>query len=140
MMTTAQVGYALEAYNRFVHGYNDLYDLTDVNKIPQGQIDAIAAQEVIDLINQIGNVTIESGDRIHKAREAYDLLTENQKKLVTNYPLLVQAEKIYQKLLESSHQTNNSQNEQSQQEQNHKRNNQSSSPRTDDTYPVYSLR
>ncbi|HIX28290.1 MAG TPA: DUF4430 domain-containing protein, partial [Candidatus Blautia stercoravium] len=41
-----------------------------------------AAQKVIDKINAIGEVTINSGKTIQEARKAYDALTETQKALV----------------------------------------------------------
>lgn len=56
--------------------------------------------DVIELINQIGTVayTPESNLKITKARSAYAALTYAQKQLVTNYPVLLAAEKEYQRL------------------------------------------
>lgn len=50
-------------------------------------------ENVIDLINAIGAVTLESEGKITTAREAYDALDSAQKRNVTNYSVLVQAEK-----------------------------------------------
>ena len=61
--------------------------------------DEEAAKRVIDLIDGIGTVTEASGDKIKAARNAYDALTENQKKLVTNYKKLTDAEAAYDKLV-----------------------------------------
>lgn len=56
--------------------------------------------DVIELINQIGTVeyTAESNLKITKARSAYAALTYAQKQLVTNYSVLLAAEKEYQRL------------------------------------------
>ena len=56
-------------------------------------------QEVEDLIEAIGEVTLESEEAINAAREAYDALTEEQKALVSNYDILVEAEKTLAELL-----------------------------------------
>lgn len=56
------------------------------------------AATVVKRIQEIGTVTLDSGDKIAAARKAYDALTEAQKKQVTNYEDLVNAEKAYQEL------------------------------------------
>ncbi|MBP3645118.1 MAG: hypothetical protein J6K55_01710, partial [Clostridia bacterium] len=57
------------------------------------------AQDVIDLINKIGdNITAASEDDIEAARNAYDKLTATQKALVTNYYKLVKAEEALEKI------------------------------------------
>lgn len=61
--------------------------------------DAAAAQPVIDLINAIGTVTLNSGARIEAAEEAYALLTESQQALVTNYQTLLDAREAYDALV-----------------------------------------
>ena len=48
--------------------------------------------DAIEKINAIGGVTLESEDAITAARNAYDILTEEQKTQVTNYDLLPAAE------------------------------------------------
>lgn len=53
---------------------------------------------VIDKIKAIGTVTLEKENQIKDAREAYELLPDAQKKLVTNYKSLVDAEKQILKL------------------------------------------
>lgn len=57
--------------------------------------DEEAASEVIALIEAIGTVTEDSGDKIAAARKAYDALTDAQKKLVTNYNVLTEAEAAF---------------------------------------------
>lgn len=59
----------------------------------------LEVQEVIQKIDAIGQVTLESEDVIQAARTAYDQLDESQKSEVTNYGVLTEAEEAYQKLL-----------------------------------------
>ena len=94
-MATYQIGCALESYRRFAEGENRLFDLTDVARQDQAEIDKIAASETEDLISAIGEVTAESGEAIRKARRAYDLLSEDQKALVNNYDVLLAAEEQF---------------------------------------------
>ena len=58
--------------------------------------------DVIDLIDAIGTVTKRSGDDIAAARKAYDSLTDEEKKLVTNYSTLLAAEKAYADILKEA--------------------------------------
>ncbi len=62
------------------------------------QADEKAAAAVIEKIEAIGTVTPESKDIIDEARNAYEALTDTQKKLVTNLALLEAAEAAYEKL------------------------------------------
>ena len=57
-----------------------------------------AHHEVIDLIDAIGPVTKDSGAAIKAARDAYNELTDAQKKLVTNYDKLTAAEARWSEL------------------------------------------
>ena len=57
-----------------------------------------AVNKVISLIDKIGKVTKKSKKAINKARSAYDALSDEQKKQVTNYKTLKAAEKKYAKL------------------------------------------
>lgn len=61
---------------------------------------AVAA--VKELIDAIGEVTLESGDAIDAARTAYDALTDTQKELVKNYEKLLAAEELYEELTASA--------------------------------------
>ena len=92
-MATQQVTYAMEAYRRFAENENRLYDLTDVV-----DKDTAAVKSVIKQIDAIGEVTLESEAAIKAARKAYDALTDEQKKLVTNYEKLTDAEKKLEEL------------------------------------------
>ena len=53
---------------------------------------------VIDLINDIGDVTLESEPKIIKAEEAYNNLSDTQKESVTNYNVLLKARETYDQL------------------------------------------
>lgn len=53
---------------------------------------------VINLINGIGDVTLESEPKIIKAEKAYNSLADNLKDNVTNYNVLVKARETYEEL------------------------------------------
>ena len=93
-MATEQAYYALAAYDRFSRKANRLYDMRDV--VPMEDVDA---QGVINLINNIGYVDENSYDRIADARSAYDKLSAEDKKNVTNYNDLTDAEARYKVIL-----------------------------------------
>ena len=59
----------------------------------------LAAQAVIEMIEALDPVTLESGPAIEAAREAYEALTEEQKALVGNYLALLEAQAEYARLL-----------------------------------------
>ena len=59
------------------------------------------ADEVITLIDSIGNVELSSADAIAIARSAYDALTEEQQALVLNYLKLLEAETEYSNLIKA---------------------------------------
>ena len=58
----------------------------------EAEADQKAANVVIDLIDQIGEVTLASEEAINAARTAYNSLTSIQQELVTNYGTLLAAE------------------------------------------------
>ncbi|MEE1192503.1 MAG: DUF4430 domain-containing protein, partial [Blautia sp.] len=64
--------------------------------------DQKAAKEVEEKISGIGKVTLESKKAIEAARAAYDKLSENQKKLVSNLETLTKAEAELKKLEEEA--------------------------------------
>ena len=55
----------------------------------------ITTNVVVELINAIGEVTLDSGNTIAAARTAYDALSDAQKESVTNYQTLMAAEREY---------------------------------------------
>ncbi len=63
-----------------------------------------AAKEVVALIDDIGEVTLKSQEKIEAARAAYDALTDEQKALVSNYAALEKAEKTLAQLKEEAEQ------------------------------------
>ncbi len=75
---------------------NRLKELTDAEKayakLTATDEDQKKAQEVMDKISKIGNVTKDSEQDIKDARKAYDALTDLQKLLVDNYETLTAAE------------------------------------------------
>ena len=75
---------------------NRLKELTDAEKayakLTATVEDQKKAQEVMDKIKKIGNVTKDSDQDIKDARKAYDALTDLQKLLVDNYDVLTAAE------------------------------------------------
>jgi uncharacterized repeat protein (TIGR02543 family) len=58
-----------------------------------------AITNTIALIDDIGTVDLDKEIYIKSARKAYDSLTEEQKKQITNYEVLVEAEKQFEKIL-----------------------------------------
>ena len=101
---TKDSGPAIEAARK---AYNDLTptqkrlvtklkELTDAEKayakLTATAEDQKKAQEVMDKIKKIGNVTKDSERDIKDARKAYDALTDLQKLLVDNYDVLTAAE------------------------------------------------
>lgn len=56
------------------------------------------AQSVIERISEIGAVTKNSKDSIERARLVYEELNQKEKALVSNYDVLVAAEKTYQEI------------------------------------------
>ena len=65
--------------------------------------DAAEAAYVDELIDAIGEVTLESEDAIAAAREAYDELTEAQQALVTKLQTLIDAEEALEELQIAAH-------------------------------------
>ena len=76
--------------------------LTAAEEAYTALVDAAAAKAVDDLIDAIGEVTLESGDAIKAARAAYDALTDTQKELVKNYEKLTAAEEAYTALVDAA--------------------------------------
>ena len=72
-----------------------------LNKYEQYKI-----EEVINLINEIGEVSLASKEKIEEAEKAYNNLSSSQKEKVTNYNVLVLArskyDELYQKWLEDN--------------------------------------
>ena len=97
---------ARTAYDKLPEPKKALVDnyekLTAAEEAYTALVDAAAAKAVDDLIDAIGEVTLESGDAIKAARAAYDALTDTQKELVKNYEKLLAAEELYEELTASA--------------------------------------
>ena len=97
---------AREAYDALTDTQKELvknYEkLTAAEEAYAAMVDAAAAKAAEDLIDAIGEVTVDSGDAITAAREAYDALTDTQKELVKNYEKLTAAEELYEELTASA--------------------------------------
>ena len=91
---------ARKAYDALTKAQKDLVTnvkkLTDAEtayaKLTASEEDKEKAQEVIDLIDKLKDVALDSEKDIEAARKAYDALTDLQKKLVDNYDVLTAAE------------------------------------------------
>ena len=59
-------------------------------------------EKVIELIDAIGTVTIDSADAINAARDAYDALSDEEKAQVTNYDVLLAAEEKFEEILKEA--------------------------------------
>jgi hypothetical protein len=87
-------------YESLSNSFKDL--VTNYNKLSAAEArynelenDNNLANNVITKINEIGEVTLESAEKIRNVRNAYNSLTENQKALVSNYETLTNAEEEY---------------------------------------------
>lgn len=75
------------------------YDaLTDEQKAQLKDAGAFEAAYVSNRIDQIGGVSLESKEVVEEARKAYDALSKDDKKKVTNYQTLVNAELVLENL------------------------------------------
>lgn len=82
-----------------------LFKAFDENYVESIDTDQDKANEIIALIESIGNVTLNSNNAITKAREAYNNASSEVKALVSNYQVLEEAEEEYQNLLNESSST-----------------------------------
>lgn len=64
------------------------------------EINQKAANKVIEMISKLGTITIDSGEKIRDAENAYNNLTKEQKKLVSNYKDIEKAWIQFQKVQE----------------------------------------
>ena len=69
------------------------------------QINREAAQKVNELIASLGNITTASKDVIEQVENAYNALTDEQKKYVTNPGVIEQAKNAYKKAIETEKET-----------------------------------
>ncbi len=93
-----EVTAARTAYTKLSSSQKQKVTNYDVLVAAEERLVEIPAENVSNLIDAIGEVTLASVDAINSAREAYDLLTDTQKELVTNYETLVDAENTLSQL------------------------------------------
>ena len=102
MTDQAKMEKLLNAYNNAANSEELRQYLTDAEKNKadaiKARLDTLAAEKVISAIDAIGPVTKDSGAAIKAARDAYNELTDAQKKLVTNYDKLTAAEARWSEL------------------------------------------
>ena len=106
-IATDQGLYALAAYERLLKKQTFIYDMTDVRgstgpENPPENADTDKVNNVVALINALGEVTLDSKPAIDRAMSAYNALNAAEKKLVTNYIVLVNAVLKYDELLKDS--------------------------------------
>ena len=92
----ADIEVAREAYEALTDEQKEDMYINKLNAV-ENQIDKNKAAEVIDLIDAIGEVddSDECGDRIQAARDAYNDLTDNQRRFVENFNDMTAAEEKY---------------------------------------------
>lgn len=96
-MASTQALQALCAYQRFLNGQSSYWDLKGTGSV------AGAAQKVIDQIAALPeNITLSDALTVQSIRQAYDVLSESQKKQVSNYPKLQAAEQKLNQLAQAS--------------------------------------
>lgn len=66
-----------------------------ISLILSGRTSSIEIEETVEAIDEIGKVTFESEEKILKAEEVYDELSEREQEEVTNYDELVDARDTY---------------------------------------------
>ncbi len=101
---------ARTAYNKLtadqkalVKNYKKLTDAeTALAELKADDEDREKAQEVMDMIDKLGKITVESEEAVKAARAAYDKLTDIQKALVTNYATLEAAEAELERIAQQS--------------------------------------
>ena len=87
--------------NPYVDYEELLYQAFDTSYKPVEKTDQEKANDIITLIDKIGDVTLSSSGAINAARTAYNNATESVKILVTNYDVLVAKEAEYKELISS---------------------------------------
>ena len=84
---------AKKAYNLLTDEQKEQIKNADAIKTAEEKLNKLQVENAESKISAIGDVTLDSKDAIKDARTAYDALTDDQKKQVTNYDVLEAAEK-----------------------------------------------
>ncbi len=105
----AAIKEAREALNKVTQGSQEYMVLNSALEEMEAKLESLkiearekeAAKKTEDLIKLIGNVTLSSEESITKASQSYNELSEDAKKLVTNYDTLEAAKKTYAELVKN---------------------------------------
>ena len=99
---------ARKSYNALTETQKKLVDKEHLDKLKAAELalanlkatdnDKKKAEKVMEQIDKLGTITLDSEEAILAARKAYDKLTDIQKALVTNYGILEAAEKKLEEL------------------------------------------
>ena len=99
LKSESKIKQARTAYNKLTDKQKTLVTNYDVlEKAEKDLADLKAADQVSKNITNIGTVTLESEEKIKTARDSYDALTDDQKKLVSNKDVLEKAESTLKEL------------------------------------------
>lgn len=90
-----------EEYQEVVLAYYELTAEEKMGIINVGKLNNILVQYQIKLIDEIGTVSLDSKKEIENARYYYNLLSEDNKALVTNYATLEAAEASINEIMDS---------------------------------------
>lgn len=86
-----KIDFAFDLYQRLTDRQKALVgNFTDLLKA-KDSFNLMKVNEVIKKIDQLGTITINEKSDIDSAKTSYDSLSEEQKKLVTNYPVIQQS-------------------------------------------------
>lgn len=101
-MSTLQALQGFEAYRRYVAGEKAFWDLPSIGNSNPGEdlTQAERVKKAIDNLPSIGKITLKDEEKIVKVRSLYDGLTDKEKKEVSNYQKLLDAERRIQELKE----------------------------------------
>ena len=108
LMSFDKIINARKAYNELTvseKSFVSKYDVLVAAEVEYEKIEKEAVSNVEELINKIGNVTLESEGKINEARNAYNALPAHVQKKVSNYNKLEQAEITLNKLKNTNNNT-----------------------------------
>ena len=93
---------ARSAYDGVKSGVQSEVGNYGVLEAAETQLGNLKAQQVIDLITQIGTVTLDSDDAIKAAENAYRTLTHSERALVTNADTMTSSRAAYKELKQAA--------------------------------------
>lgn len=93
---------ARAAYNSLTYAQKKLVYNYSTLLYAEERLEELKIEQVEELINAIGTVTLDSKAKIERARAAYDALSSAAQKKVSNLNVLVAAEKAYDKLVKEA--------------------------------------